>query len=101
MTNAARRTTADDMKGSAAISGATRIRPTVIAFGRFTSDGLSGQRLQHQLADCLQRVEYAVTRDSDCFEIWCPLHPIAARELLDEVLAGVIGIRGHACARDI
>src|SRR3954464_2539469 len=86
------------MKGSAAMKGAARMRPTVMALGRFTP-GCSaplGERLQHQLAHCLERVEHPVALDGDRLEVGSTLDPLPARELLDEILAGVVGIGLHA-----
>lgn len=77
MTKAAARANGELMNGSAAISGAMRILPTVIAFGRFTLYCLaSGERLQNQLADCLQRVEYTVAGDGDGLEVRNLFYPI-------------------------
>src|SRR5665647_238656 len=85
------------MKGSAATTGAAKMRATVSALGRFIvlpGAPCSGERLEYELAHCLERVEYAISRDRDRFEIWCPLHPLSSGNLLDEILARVIGI-GH------
>src|SRR5687768_246120 len=85
------------MKGSAAMRGAMRILPIVMAFGRFNWDKGSGQRLQNELAHGLQRIEDSVAFDRDRFEVRCLLDPLAGRQLVDEILAGVIRIRSHAC----
>src|SRR5687768_8466053 len=83
------------MNGSAATGGVSAIRAIVSAFGRFTSDRppRSGERLQHHLAHGLQRLEDAVALERDALEVRGALEPFAARKLLDEVLAGVIGVR--------
>src|SRR6266542_1104590 len=99
MTNAASRTRGDEMKGSAATSGAMIILPMVSALGRFTAAGESGQCLQYELADRFECVEHAIAGDGNRFEVRNPLDPVARFQLLDEVLAGVIGIGRDARAR--
>src|SRR4051812_16417116 len=86
------------MKGNAAMKGAARMRPTVMALGRFTP-GFSaplGERLQHQLAHCLERVEHPVALHCDHFEIRSSLDPFSTGNLLHEILAGVVGIGLYA-----
>src|SRR5688500_17130753 len=92
MTKAASRARGELMKGSAAMSGEMRIRPSVIAFGRFTCCALSGQSLQYQLADGLESVEHAIPVDRDCLEVGNALDPVAAGKLIDEVLSRVIRV---------
>src|SRR5687767_13628586 len=91
-TNAVSRAPGDPIKGNAAMNGAARMRPAVIVFGRFTGPPSLRQRLQHELADGLECIENSIATYGDGFEVRRPLHPLAARKLLDEILAGVIGI---------
>src|SRR5215207_9133127 len=106
-TQAATRTGHDGRTTSQATTGATAIRAAVIALGRFTwtalrwtsvaaAHGALGERLQHQLADCFQRVEHSVAADRDSLEIRRALDPFASGNLLDQVLAGVVWIGCHA-----
>src|ERR1700674_4287937 len=97
-TNAVSRAPGELMKGSAAMKGAARIRPAVMVLGRFTG-GFSaplGERLKHQLTHGLERIEHAISLDSDCLEIWRALHPFSAWKLFDEVLTRVVGVRRDA-----
>src|SRR5512142_1061852 len=97
MTNASARSGHEFTNGSSAISGVTAIRPTVIALGRFIAvRKVLCERLEDQLRDCLQCIEDTIPGDSDRLEISRPLDPLAGRELLDEVLAGVVGVGGEA-----
>src|SRR5215207_1318044 len=82
------------------------MRAAVIAFGRFTSTSdpvaagaALGQRLEHQLADRLERVEHPIAADGHCLEVRRPLHPLARRNLLHQVLAGMVRIRRHPLPR--
>src|SRR6476646_6578831 len=85
------------MNGSAAMNGAARMRPAVIVFGRFTRPSPPlGECLQYELADRLERVEHTVTLYRDRLEVGSSFDPLAARELLDQVLTGVVGIGLHA-----
>src|SRR5687767_364397 len=96
-TNAVSRSADDGAKGSHATSGVIAMRPAVNAFGRFTSWGEgSCERLEHELADGAQRLEYAVARDGDSFKIRRALDPFPGRELLDQILPGVVGVGGHS-----
>src|SRR5690349_13893333 len=95
-TNAVSRSADDGASGSHATSGVMAMRPAVKAFGRFTSRGEgSGERLEHELADGAQRLEHAVARDGDCFEIRRALDPFPGRKLLHQVLSRMIRVRGH------
>src|SRR6266571_3847527 len=89
------------MKGSAAIRGATRILLTVIAFGRFTASELSGERLQHQLANGFEGVENSVASNCDRLEIRRALDPLTGRQLTHEILSRVVWIRSEARFRGI
>src|SRR5438105_2417963 len=81
------------MNGSAAMNGAARIRPAVIALGRFTRPSPPlGERLQYELADSLERVENAIALNRYRLEVRRLLDPFSARQLLDEILTGVIRI---------
>src|SRR5580765_633321 len=87
------RAVGEAMNGSAAMKGAARMRPAVMVLGRFTRPPQPlGERLKHQLADGLQRIEHAITLHRYRLEVRRLFHPLAAWKLLDEVLAGVIGI---------
>src|SRR4051812_38624398 len=90
--NAARRTVDEGVRGSHPTSGAAAIRPMVIALGRFTGRAGSGKRLEHLLADSLERVEYPFARDGDRLEVRRAFHPLARRKLLDEIFPGMRGI---------
>src|SRR5258705_3886686 len=95
-TNARSRAPGAAMNGSAAINGAARIRPAVIVFGRFITRSFSeplGERLKHQLAHGLQRVEHTVTVHRNRLEVGRFLDPLAAGYLFNEVLPGVVRIR--------
>src|SRR5689334_23736422 len=93
---------------SHATTGATAMRTAVIALGRFTWTAVRwasrrgecgrslGERLQHQLADRFQRVEYPVSADGDSLEVCRALDPFARWNLFDEVLASVIRVRRHS-----
>src|SRR3954453_23338051 len=85
------------MNGSAATTGAAKMRATVSAFGRFIAlrRAPSGERLQYELAHRLERVEYPISRDRDCLEVWCPLHPLSSGNLIDEILSRVIRIGSY------
>src|SRR5687767_3198550 len=118
MTNAPIRANGESMKGSAAMSGAIRILPIVIAFGRFNlgvSEGPAanaeetrrgrehelGESFEDQLADSLQCIENSVSSDRYRLEVWRFFHPFPARQLVDEVLARVVRVGGDAGARRI
>src|SRR5512133_3558218 len=60
---------------------------------------LRRQRLQHQLAHRLEGVEDALAAHRDRLEVGRPLDPLAARKLLDQLLAGVVRVGGDALAR--
>src|SRR6185369_7468500 len=96
-THAARRTGHDGSITSHATTGASAMRAAVIALGRFTWTALRftsvecatasealGERLEHQLADCFQRVEHSVAADGDSLEIRRALDPFASGNLLDQ-----------------
>src|SRR3982751_4192954 len=94
--NAVSRSADDGASGSHAMSGVTAMRPAVTAFGRFTCERTgSGERLEHQLADCAQRLEYSVASDGDCFKIRRALDPFPGRELLDQILPCMISVGRH------
>src|SRR6267143_1498321 len=96
--NAVRRAPGELMKGSAAMKGAARIRPAVMVLGRFTG-GLPaplGERLQYQLTHSLERIEHAISLHGNRLEVRRALHPLSARMLFDQVLAGVVWIRSDA-----
>src|SRR3990170_2574904 len=80
------------MNGRAAMNGAARMRPAVSVFGRFTRPPSLGQRLQHELAYRLERIEYTIALDGDRLKVRGALDPLAPGELLDKVLTGVIRI---------
>src|SRR6266542_5686544 len=101
MMKAASRANVEVMNGSAATSGATMILPTVIALGRFTATPASGQSLQHQLADGLECVEDSVAPDGNSLEMRCALHPVTARQLSHQILAGVVRVGNNAGLRGI
>ena len=46
------------------------------------------QRLEHELGDRLERFEHALSRHGNRLEVRCALDPLAARKLLDQILAG-------------
>src|SRR5688572_21860573 len=81
------------MNGKAAMNGAARMRPAVIVFGRFTRPPSLRQRLQHQLADGLECIEYSVTSYRDSIEVGRTLDPFTAGQLVDQIFARVIRIR--------
>src|SRR5690348_13738242 len=85
------------MNGSAATTGAAKMRATVSAFGRFIAlhRAPSGERFQYELAHRLERIEYSVSRDRDRLEVWCPLHPLSSGNLIDEILSRVIWIGSY------
>src|SRR5437016_4286503 len=89
------------MKGSAAIRGAIMILLTVIAFGRFTASELSGECLQHHLANGLERIEYSVAGNCDRLEIRRALDPLTGRQLAYEILSRVVWIGRQARFRRI
>src|SRR3954462_10589774 len=97
-TKASRRHRQSCTNGSHAMSGVAQMRATVSVLGRFTAwlpEGArrtSGERLEHQLAHGLQRIEHAVAGDRDRLEVGGALDPFARRHLLDEVLACMIRI---------
>src|SRR3954462_12686282 len=94
-TNAVSRSAVDGASGSHAMSGVMAMRPAVKAFGRFTSwCDESCERLEDQLADGAERLEDAIARDGDSFKIRRALDPFPGRELFDQVLTGMIGVRG-------
>src|SRR5688572_24657119 len=77
------------------MSGVTTMRATVSALGRFTGPpGAAGlrQRLEHELRDGAERVEDAVAAHGHRLEVLRALDPLPRRDLLDEVLAGVVGV---------
>src|SRR6476469_59072 len=86
------------MNGSAATTGAAKMRATVSAFGRFIARrrAPSGERFQYELAHRLERIEYAVSRDRDRLEVWCPLHPLSSGNLIDEILSRMVRIGSDA-----
>src|SRR5678815_2268312 len=94
MQKAAIRATGELTNGSAAMRGEMRILPMVIALGRFIYCLCKG--LQHELAHRFQCIEHSVSADCDCLEVWSSLDPVTTRELLDEILAGVVQVRGDA-----
>src|SRR6185503_3753748 len=51
-----------------------------------------GERLEHQLADSLQRIEHAVALHGNRLEVRRLLHPVAAWQLLDEVLTRMVRV---------
>src|SRR5512146_1553736 len=59
------------------------------------------QRLQHEPADRLERVEDSVAARGDGLEVRRPLDPFPARELLDEVFPRVERVRHGAHPRRI
>src|SRR5437763_15069344 len=92
-TNAVRRSADVGASGSHAMSGVTAMRPAVTAFGRFTCERTgSGERLEHQLADCAQRLEHSIAGDGDCFKIRRALDQFSGRQLLDQILPCMIDI---------
>src|SRR5688572_5519363 len=98
-TNAANRTHGSATNGSAPMNGAAAIRAAVIEFGRFIRPRGTGfalrsrERLEHQLAHRLERVEHAISLHRHRLEVWRPLHPLPRRQLLHEVLPRVKRIR--------
>src|ERR1043165_9396762 len=94
-TKATPRNDADGVSGSHPTSGEATMRPMVMALGRFTAEPRSGQSLQNQLADPLERLEDALAGHGDGFEIRRALDPLPGRKLLDQVLAGMVRIGRH------
>src|SRR5664279_6201204 len=101
-TNAPSRAGHVAMKGSQATTGAATMRLTVSVFGRFTrAPPELREGLEYQFADGLQGVEDALSRHRHCLEIWRVFHPFACRDLLHEVLAGVVGVGGDPLAGNV
>src|SRR5881397_3802332 len=89
------------MNGSSAMTGVRQMRASVRMFGRVQRIGRSlAQRLQHQFANRLERVEHAVPANGHRFDVRGPPDPRAAG-LLDEVLTGVRGIGGRLLLRRV
>src|SRR3978361_1502989 len=95
-TKAKSRASQRSMNGSAATTGAAKMRATVSALGRVIGPRRapsSGERLQYELAHCLERIEYAISRYGNCLEVWCPLHPLSSGDLIDQILTSMVRIR--------
>src|SRR5688572_10855840 len=83
------------MKGSSAMTGVRQMRARVMMLGRVHRIGRpSAQRLEHHLADGLQRIEDSVTADRHGLEIGSTAHPIAA-DLIYQILTGVRWVGRH------
>src|SRR5919202_610659 len=101
--SAASRACGESTNGRSATGGVRAMRATVSAFGRFTTErpAPSGEGLQHHLAHGLERLEHAVALEGDSLEVRCALDPFAARELLDQELAGVVRVGGRTLLRPV
>src|SRR5690348_10274694 len=104
--NAAKRIAHEFTSGSVAMSGVAAIRPTVSALGRFINWLMASgywrmatpspvplcQRFQYQFANGLERIEHTLAGHGDCLEIRRPFDPLTRRQLLDEILSGVVRV---------
>src|SRR5687767_13178366 len=98
-TNPTSRIATEGMNGRISKKGAVAMRAAESEFGRFIAPRLSGQCLEHQLADRLESLEHAVALNGDRLEVRRALDPLPVRLLVNEVLPRVVRIGSHALPR--
>src|SRR5687768_9410792 len=91
-TNPSSRIATDGMNGRTSRNGAVAMRAADSEFGRFIARRLSGEGLEHQLADRFQRLEHAVAPDGNRLEVRRALDPLSVGLLVHQVLPRVIRV---------
>src|SRR5947208_8593580 len=87
------------MKGSSAITGVRQMRASVMMLGSVQRMALT-QRLEHRLANRLQRIEHAIAAHGNRLVVGGVARPLVSH-ILNQILAWMRGVARHFLTRRV